>query len=70
MASLSEYVDRQVAAGRKPVEIAAGLGISRSYMIEIAAGKKKPSLETAFKIEDRTGGVVPARSLLGTEAAA
>ncbi len=70
MATLSEWIESEVAAGAKRVEVARRIGISRSYMVEIASGTKRPSLDVAFKIEDATGGAVPARSLLGTEAAA
>lgn len=38
------------------------IGISRSYLSEIASGKKRPSLALAFKIESATEGAIPASS--------
>jgi len=41
---------------------AAVFGVSRSYLSQMAAGLKAPSLDLAFRIERATGGAVPAAS--------
>ena len=52
------------AAGREATqaEVARRLRISRSYLSEIEAGAKMPSLGLALRIERETAGAVPARS--------
>jgi transcriptional regulator with XRE-family HTH domain len=40
--------------------LAKQLGISPGYLSQIRSGKRRPSLDTAFDIEDATG--IPARS--------
>lgn len=46
----------------KQAELAKRLGVSCGYMSELVKGDKTPGLELAVKIEDATGGAVPARS--------
>jgi len=42
--------------------IADQLGISTAYLSQLESGKKRPSLDLAFRIERLTGGAVPAAS--------
>lgn len=58
--TLDEYISE---TGRSASEIAADLGISRSYLSEIRHGKAAPSLRIAFAIERATGGLVSAEAL-------
>lgn len=62
MTPLTEYMKSERAAGKNQAKVAARLGISRSYLSEIASGAKKPSLDVAVRIERETGGAVPATS--------
>lgn len=43
-------------------EIAAALNISQPYLSLLFAGKKRPSLDLAVRIENWSGGAVPAAS--------
>jgi transcriptional regulator with XRE-family HTH domain len=45
-------------------EFARRVNLSRSYVCEIATGKKSPALETALRISDATNGAVSVRDLL------
>lgn len=44
------------------------LGISRPYLSDLLNGNKTPSLQLAFKIEQATGGKVPASAWLADAA--
>lgn len=46
----------------KQAELAKRVGVSCGYMSELVKGDKTPGLELAVRIEDATGGAVPARS--------
>jgi len=48
------------AAGIKRNEFARSVGISAPYLTQILAGRKRPSLDLAFRIEKATDGIVPA----------
>ena len=50
------------ASGQTRRAIADQLGISASYLSLLEGGKKRPSLDLAFRIERLTGGAVPAAS--------
>jgi len=50
------------ASGQTRKAIADQLGISASYLSLLESGKKRPSLDLAFRIERLTGGAVPAAS--------
>lgn len=45
-------------------DFARAVGVSKSYLSLILAGKRGPSLRVAAAIEKETGGEVPAASLL------
>lgn len=65
--NLSQYLEHgQMSLS----EFAKRAGISRSYMSEIAAGLKTPSLEMALKIHEATGESVPLKSLIKAKEAA
>ncbi len=57
---LAKYLEQH--NGKRRVQIAAELGISEAYLSQLASGVRRPSLTMAFKIEEKTGGAVPARS--------
>lgn len=46
----------------KQHDLAAAFGISRPHLSLLLAGKKRPSLELAIRIERATDGAVPATS--------
>lgn len=48
------------AKGIKPAHFAKRVGVSRSYLSELLAGKKCPSRKVALLIERETEGEVPA----------
>ena len=58
--TLDEYIS---TTGRSASELAADLGISRSYLSEIRHCKATPSLKLAFAIERATDGLVSAKGL-------
>ncbi len=62
MNPLAKYLNAKSAAGQRQADAARVFGISQSYLSEIASGLKRPSLDTAFRIERKTGGQVPASS--------
>ena len=49
-------------SGESQTKWATRLGISRSYLSDILAGNKTPSLALAVKIEAETGGRVACKS--------
>lgn len=57
--NLKEHLD---ATGTTQKDIAAEVGIDQSVMSRIVAGKIRPSLDVAFRIEAATGGRVLASS--------
>ena len=59
MTTLSEYI---AASGKSQAQIAEMLGISASYLSQIASGKRLPALDLAARIEAATGGAVTAIS--------
>ena len=63
MTLLQTYAD--AFAGRQR-DLANALGISQPHLSLLMAGKKRPSLELAIRIERVTGGAVPATSWVGT----
>lgn len=65
---LSEYLSAESTAGQRRADAARMFGISQSYLSEIASGQKRPSLDTAFRIERKTGGKVPASSWVAVDA--
>ncbi len=59
--TLNQYIERGgFAPLRTQAEIAALIGISRSYLAEILSGEKQPGREAIRKIEVATAGSVPA----------
>jgi transcriptional regulator with XRE-family HTH domain len=50
-----------LSSGTRQSALAARLEITRGYMSELVAGRKLPSLQLAFRLEDETAGAVPAR---------
>jgi transcriptional regulator with XRE-family HTH domain len=60
MATLGEYM-----AARKLTDlvVARQIGVSRPYLTRIRAGRRKPSLRVAAKIEAWSEGAVPAISM-------
>lgn len=56
---LAEYIEAH-EQGRTQAEIAADIGISRSYLAEILSGAKLPGRDAIGKIERATRGLVPA----------
>ena len=59
MSKLSQYLMEKGIAQRA---FAARLGMSASYLSEIAGGRRTPSLALAFAIERETEGAVDAAS--------
>lgn len=57
MEKLRSYLERH-----KGSWLADAAGISPSYLSDIKSGRRAPSLQVAFAIEDATGGDVPARA--------
>jgi DNA-binding transcriptional regulator YdaS (Cro superfamily) len=51
-----------IGSGESQTKWAARLGISRSYLSDILAGNKTPSLALAVKIQTETGGAVTCES--------
>lgn len=47
-------------SGETQTAWAARLGVSKSYLSDLLGGKRRPSLDLAFRIERATGGAVPA----------
>lgn len=47
-------------AGKRNAEFARRLGISDAFLSQLLSGKRRPSLDLAFKIERATAGLVPA----------
>lgn len=45
--------------GMRQSALADALGINRGYMSELASGRKRPSLDLAFRIAEVTEGAVP-----------
>lgn len=62
----SEHIAR---SGRTQADWARQLEISPAYLSMLVAGKKRPSLSLAAKIEDVTGGAVTASSWMGARSA-
>lgn len=56
---MSDFQTYAAAFEGKQLDLANILGISRPYMSLLVAGKKRPSLELAVRIEQVTGGAVP-----------
>ena len=50
------------ASGKRRSEWAQELRISEAFLSQIVNGKKRPSLDLAFRIERATDGAVPAGS--------
>ena len=51
------------SSGMKQSSLAAAIGVGRSYICEVVAGKRRlNNLDLAFKIERVSGGAVPASS--------
>lgn len=61
MTTLSEYLEQSSITQR---QLADAVGVSRSYLSEIAKRVKTPSLETALRIQEATGGKVDLHSLV------
>jgi transcriptional regulator with XRE-family HTH domain len=61
MENLQTYLAK---TGTTQAALAAEVGISRGHMSEIASGEKTPSLPVAARIEQVTGGLVKAISLI------
>ena len=59
MTYLQTYAD---AFNGKQGDLAETFGISRAYLSLLLAGKKRPSLELAVRIERMTSGAVPVAS--------
>ncbi len=64
MMNISQYLEQ---VQMRQCDFAKRVGISKSYMSEIAAGLKTPALDTAIKIHEATGGSVPLKSLIKTK---
>ena len=63
--TLSDFFEK---TGETHDALAERLGVSRSYVSLIAAGKRQPSLSLALRIESVTG--VPIAALVSAEAVA
>ncbi len=63
---LDDHLKIYVIGGHTRRDFARELGISQSYLSEIASGAKRPSLNVAFRIERETEGKVPASSWITT----
>jgi len=59
MTRLQEYANAFEGNQR---DLAATFGISQPYLSLLLAGKKRPSLELAFRIDRATSGSVPVGS--------
>lgn len=66
MMNLRQYLAQ---ANRSQSEFARQIGVSRSYLSEIASGAKLPSLTVAAAIERETGGKVSAMSFIPSKQA-
>ncbi|WP_092419164.1 helix-turn-helix transcriptional regulator [Alloyangia pacifica] len=66
MTSLSEYLRSNGLSQR---EFAARVGLSKTYVNEIVAGSKTPSLKAALEIQEATKGAVTLASLLKSNSA-
>jgi transcriptional regulator with XRE-family HTH domain len=64
MEKLKAYIAQQGISAR---EFAARVGMSPAGLHGLMNKRNAPSLAVAFKIEDATGGDVPARSWLDTQ---
>lgn len=56
---LSSWLD---TSGRDRDALASKLGISRSYLDRLCAGRARPSLDLAIRLDQATLGAVPASS--------
>lgn len=59
MSKLRTYL---ASTNTRQKDLARSLGVSVGYMSELVNGDKTPGLDLAVRIEDATGGQVPARS--------
>ena len=57
MEKMTEYLKTH-----SPSALATACGISRQYLWKLAKGDSLPRVDVAFRIEDATGGAVPARA--------
>lgn len=57
--TLSDYLEKKKVTA---AEMAERVGVSREYISMLAAGKRTPSLEIAFKIERHSSGLVPVKT--------
>lgn len=56
------FKDAIASSGKSRAEWAAELQISEAFLSQIVNGRKRPSLDVAFRIERATNGAVPASS--------
>ncbi|MCR9236181.1 MAG: helix-turn-helix domain-containing protein [Alphaproteobacteria bacterium] len=47
---------------RPQLDVSRQLGVSQAYLSQLLSGQRRPSLELAVRIEQMTGGTVPASS--------
>ncbi|SHK05078.1 Helix-turn-helix [Ruegeria lacuscaerulensis ITI-1157] len=55
------------ANGIRQADLASSIGVEQATISKLESGSFRPGLELAIKIEDATGGAVPARSWLAPE---
>lgn len=52
------FAEHMDASGLSRTEWAKRLGVSKSYLSQLASGQKRPSLDMAVRIERETDGAV------------
>lgn len=57
-----DFIMAERAKGKTDTKIAADLTVSRSYMLDILAGRKSASFAFAQRVHAKTKGVVPLTS--------
>jgi transcriptional regulator with XRE-family HTH domain len=64
MKAIEKFLEHIRELGISQAEAARQFGFSDSFLCEILAGRKVPSLRRAFQIEDWSHGKVPAKEWL------
>lgn len=67
---MGAFGDFMKAEGHTDATAAAALKVSRPYVTKIRLGKRSPSLKLAARIEDWSGGRLPAKRLISSESGA
>jgi transcriptional regulator with XRE-family HTH domain len=61
MLGAMQFTDWLAKCGETRTEIAKRLGVSRAFISQLALGQKRPSLDTALRIQSVSGGRVKPR---------